>query len=222
MTNEDPTLLDADGRPPVTLGNELLRKLIHMASLGIPIGYKLTDQGTALVVVGGLLVFAILLEYGRMASSTVNYWFIRFVGKMLREEETGSYSGATYLLLASFLSILVFHQDIAVLCLLFLIVGDSTAALVGRRFGKMHVFGKTVEGTLAFITVALVIALFFPAIPAIIRLGGVIVAALAELMPSRVNDNLRIPVVAGSIMEILYVQYLKELPPILIEGGRIL
>ncbi len=191
--------------------NEIRRKGIHFLSAGIPIGYHLTDYPTALWVVGCLLGLAIGVEYIRMSVPTAGLWFQRWFGRMLRGHESKGTSGATYLLLAAFLCILIFHKDIAILCLFFLIFGDGVAALVGKRVGRVRLFGKSLEGTLAFAATGVLISLWFSHIPFTIRLTGAIGAALIELLPMRTSDNLRVPIISGSLMEVMYVQSLRSL-----------
>jgi len=192
--------------------NELKRKSFHFLSAGIPLGYYWTNYDVAIWVIGGLLAVAIVVEYARFYSRRANDLFNRFFGTMLREEEAQSYSGATFLLISSFLVVLLFHRDVAILCLLFLIFGDGMAAIVGKRFGRTRIFNKTLEGTLAFAVTAVTIGFFFTQVPFSIRLTGALVAAVVELLPIRTSDNLRIPILSGSVMEILYVHFLRNLP----------
>lgn len=192
------------------LTNEIKRKGFHFLSAGIPIGYYLTDYNTALWVLGALLGLAVLIEYARLAHTSINRFFHRIFGNMLRDTETFHYSGATYLLISSFLVILVFHKEIAILCLFFLIFGDGFAAIVGKTFGKTKIFSKTLEGTLAFAIAAVGIGFIFNYIPFTIRLTGALVAAIVELLPMRTSDNLRIPIVSGSIMELMLISHLQK------------
>ncbi len=192
-------------------GNEARRKSFHFLSAAIPFGYQLTDYTTAIWVVGCLLGVAMTIEYGRMSSPAIASWFHRIFGRMLRFEESRHASGATYLLLASFLVILVFHKDIAILCLLFLVFGDGVAAMVGKKFGRVRLFGKSLEGSLAFAVTCIAVSFLFLHIPFGIRLTGSLSAAIIELLPMRTSDNLRIPIISGSLMEILYVRALDQL-----------
>ncbi len=193
--------------------HEIRRKLFHFSACAIPAGYYLTDRTTALFVIGSLLGAAVIVEYVRMVHAPFNVLFHRIFGTMLRSEEAERTSGATYLLISSFLVILAFHRDIAVLCLLYLIFGDGIAALVGRRFGTHRIFDKTLEGSLAFLVTCVLISVLLPAVPFWIRLIGAILAAGVELIPMRASDNLRIPIISGSVMELLFVFHLRQHNP---------
>lgn len=201
--------------------NEVKRKGFHFLSAGIPLGYYLTDYRTALWVLGGLLGSAVFIEYARLAHTSVNRFFHKIFGNLLRDTESFHYSGATYLLMSSFLVILVFHKEIAILCLLFLIFGDGFAAIIGKKFGRTKVFTKTLEGTLAFLIVSVGAGFFFGQIPFFIRLAGAFVAAIVELLPMRTSDNLRIPIVSGSVMELMLITYLQRQDTLMESDGTI-
>jgi glycerol-3-phosphate acyltransferase PlsY len=105
---------------------------------------------------------------------------------------------------------MAFHRDIAILTLLYLIIGDGLAAIIGRRYGRRKIFDKSLEGSLAFAGSCVLVSLFFPAVPFWIRLSGVFIATVSELVPMRASDNLRVPIISGSIMEILFISYLRQ------------
>jgi glycerol-3-phosphate acyltransferase PlsY len=75
--------------------------------------------------------------------------------------------------------------------------------VVGRAWGRARLFGKTLEGTAACLLSCAVIALLVPHLP--LRAGwvGAGVAALVELLPIPVDDNLSIPIFSGWAMQAL-------------------
>ena len=73
----------------------------------------------------------IILLYPHFLHSQYKYFF----SKMLREgEANGQITGASWLLLGSLLTIMFFPIHIAVPALIYLTIGDSFAALVGKLF----------------------------------------------------------------------------------------
>lgn len=208
--HEDPRPIGAE--PPIPFIREVQRKVFHFATLVIPVGYYVTDRSTALITIGILLAAAIAAEYARLNHATFARFFGRWFGGMLRKHESSGLSAATFLLISSFLVIMAFHRDIAVLTLLYLIVGDGLAAIVGRRYGRRPVLGKTIEGSLAFAVSGVFVALLFPLIPWWIRLAGVFTATISELLPMRASDNLRVPIISGSVMELLFLAHLRSQP----------
>lgn len=88
--------------------------------------------------------------------------------------------------------------------LLFVAVGDPAAALVGTRFPGPRFWGKSPSGGVAFVAAALAVWAVLCAFGfgqwswAIIV--GAVGAALVELAPLLVDDNLTVPLIAGAVM----------------------
>jgi dolichol kinase len=108
--------------------------------------------------------------------------------------------GSTYFLFSSILAILFFPKPIAIASLLFLILSDTAAAIVGKWIGRVRIFGKTLEGSLAFLLSSLFIIWVYPDLNRFWGSLAALGATLIELLPIRVDDNLTIPLVAGAIM----------------------
>ncbi len=182
-------------------GVEVRRKLIHLATLVIPVGYGLTSQQTVLALLIplslGLLAIDVLRRYHRGLAS---FFRRHFFGKVLREREENALMGSTYFLLSSALIVILFPKEVAIVSLLILIVSDTCAALVGKGIGRIPIFGKTLEGSLAFFFSALLIVWCYPHVN---RFAGGLAAAGAtfvELLPIHMDDNLTIPLTAGAIL----------------------
>ena len=90
-----------------------------------------------------------------------------------------------------------FSKPVAVAALSFLIVGDTVAALVGRAIGRVRIFGKTLEGSLACFAACLVIGWVIPELTWGVTVVGALMATLIELLPIPLDDNLRIPLASG-------------------------
>lgn len=185
---------------------ELKRKAIHLASLVIPVGYYLTPNAWTREWERALLASVILslaIEIFRINHPRARNMFRHFFGELLRNHEEASLLGSTYLLIACLLSIHLFAKPVAVLALSFLIVGDTTAAIVGKSFGRVRLFGKTVEGSLACLLVCFAITRFLPEVPFRAALVGAVVATVFELLPIPLDDNFRIPLSAGFAMDLM-------------------
>ena len=128
----------------------------------------------------------------------------RLFGNMIRRHElAGDWTGATYILLSVCLTVALFTKPIAVAALAFIMVGDTLAALVGRRFGR-HRFGhKSVEGSLACLAGTVAVALVVPGLPLTVGLIGALVAAIAEAIPFGIDDNVTVPLISGASMSIV-------------------
>ena len=187
------------------LASELKRKAIHLASLVIPVGYYLSpdswhrDWERALLA---SVILSLAIEVFRLNHPRTRNLFRHFFGELIRNHEEASLLGSTYLLIACLLSIHLFPKPIAVLALCFLIVGDTVAAIVGKSVGRIRMFGKTLEGSLACLVVCFGITLFLPEVPFHVAIVGAVVATIFELLPIPLDDNFRIPLSAGFAMEL--------------------
>jgi len=180
---------------------EITRKIVHLSTLSIPIGYALTQEETALMILLslflGFLSVDLLRHFHRGIASLFEKYFF---GNVLREREKGTFMGSTYFLFSSILTLLFFPKPIAIASLLILILSDTCAALVGKGVGKIRIYGKTLEGSIAFLLSSLVIVGFYPDLDRLPGILGALGATVVELLPIKVDDNLTIPLVAGGIM----------------------
>jgi len=182
-------------------GVEIKRKLVHLATLVIPVGYELTSKETVLTFLIPLSLCLLAVDLLRRYHSGLASLFRRlFFGRVLREREEHTLMGSTYFLLSSALLLLLFPKTIAIVSLLILTLSDTCAALVGKGIGKIPIFGKTLEGSLAFFCSALLIVWIYPHVN---RFAGTLAAAGAaviELLPIHVDDNFTVPFTAAAIM----------------------
>jgi len=191
----------------VHFASEIKRKSIHLASLAIPIGYYLTPDSWMRIWERALLASVILslaIEVFRLNHPRTRHVFRHFFGELLRNHEEASLLGSTYLLIACLLTIHLFPKPVAVLALMFLILGDTMAAIVGKSIGRIRLIGgKTLEGSIACFLVCFGLTLLMPGVPPLVGLVGALTATVFELLPIPLDDNFRIPLSAGFAMELL-------------------
>lgn len=190
---------------------EIYRKAIHLACLAIPMAYLYLDYEWILILTGSLLAIALATEILRLSMQRAGRVFLTFFGAMLRPGENRSITAATYLFLSCFLCVLLFHKYVAIFALAGFIAGDGMAGLVGKPFGRTPLFNKSAEGFLSCLITVLVMALFFPVLPLLVKLTGALLISVVEVIPMHTNDNIRVPLMAGSMMELLYIIGLKDL-----------
>jgi glycerol-3-phosphate acyltransferase PlsY len=183
------------------------RGLFHMfAGLTIPVATLFLPRMVMIIAVGAVTLIFLLIEVLRWKNPAVNRLFLLILKAVLRKEETSRLTGASYMLIASLLAVSVFQRDIAVLALSFLAVGDPLATIIGRRWGRKRLFGKTLEGDLACLVSCIVIGFVFQqvgvAVPGTIILLGALSATVAQAVSLPINDNLTIPLFAGLIMTV--------------------
>ncbi|MGQ9645927.1 MAG: diacylglycerol/polyprenol kinase family protein [Thermodesulfobacteriota bacterium] len=180
---------------------EITRKIVHLATLVIPLGYALTPKETILVFLVPFFICFLSVDLLRhfipaLASLFRKYFF----GRVLREEEEKRFMGSTYFLFSTILTLLLFPKPIAISSLLILILADTAAALVGKGVGRVRILGKTLEGSMAFFFTALLIVWIYPNLNRFSGSVAALGAAAVEMVPIRLNDNLTIPLTAGAIM----------------------
>jgi dolichol kinase len=181
---------------------ELHRKAIHLSSLVIPIGYYILPEETSRRALLVAALIAIVIEAIRLNEPRIGRLTVGLVGALLREHEKTGLFGSTYLILGSLLCAHSFVKPIVVASVLFVIFGDAAAALVGRAYGRIGIFGKTLEGSLACLVVCFAVGLLVPGIPFKAAAFGALTATVFELFPIPLDDNLRIPLAAGFAMRL--------------------
>ncbi len=182
-------------------GVEIKRKMVHLATLIIPVGYILTSEETVLLFLFPFFLCYLFIDLLRhfhsgMASLFQKYFF----GRVLREEEKRNLMGSTYFLFSSLLTILLFPKSIAIVSLLILILSDTAGALVGKGIGKIKIFKKTLEGSTAFFLCSLLIVWNYPHLNRFSGTLAALGATVIEMLPIHVDDNLTIPIVASVIL----------------------
>ena len=204
---------------------ELLRKAIHLCSLSIPIIYYYITRELAITVLVPLAVFSLAVDLYRYYNPSFGNLFYKLFGFMLREHEKDherkNLNGATYVLIAALLVVIIFPKIIGVTAFAILIIGDIFAALIGRKFGKRKFLAKSLEGTLAFFVTSCIVVLLAPKVEGTIDeyLIGFFAAAVGAVVENIshgwADDNLTIPLAVGFTMWILYILFLPGLELVL-------
>ncbi len=193
---------------------ELIRKSIHLCSLSIPIVYYFITRELAITILIPITLFSVILDFGRHIIPSVGKFFYSSFGFLLRQHEIDSkkknLSGASYVFISALLCVYIFPKIIFITAFATLILSDSAAALIGRRFGKHKFLFKSLEGTIAFFVVASIIVLFTPKVAGlgveylIGFIGGAVAAIAENVSYGWADDNLAIPISMGFTMWFLY------------------
>ncbi len=122
---------------------EIIRKAIHLSiNSFIPLVYLFFNVPkfwmVTLLGIGSVTI--VIIDLGRTRNGWMSKIFGKLFNRMLRSHELeGELTGASYVLIGAFISVVIFPKEIAVLALLFTAFGDTAAALYGRKFG---IYGK--------------------------------------------------------------------------------
>lgn len=179
--------------------SEALRKLIHIAFGFVAISLEYLSYGQALALAAAAIVHNAVI---------FPFVFGRYVSRRERWSDIGIllYPVAVFIVIAIFRDEYV-HVAAAAWCVL--AFGDGCASLVGRNFGKRKWpwnRDKSIIGTVAFIEAGLpaayAICVFMAPRPTLLPLFvnvsfAVLLAALVETLPTRIDDNLTVTFTAA-------------------------
>jgi dolichol kinase len=198
---------------PVTRNTlHIPRRLFHLlGGLGITLIYgPLFDHLTAVHIIGTAACCFFIFEHARIRYPEYNAFFTKIAKPFLRAEEHLKESALLPFIIGVFLTILSFPKAIALASILVLSFCDPLAAIFGILFSKhKNKAGKSFEGSLAFfISSFLVIFLFFHFTSTDINYISLLIVTFVfsilitfvERLPSRLDDNLIIPIASGFIL----------------------
>lgn len=185
------------------------RKLYHLlGGLGLLSLYYLLGRQHALICYGIIITVVLAVDITRLRVPVFNQFIQSRFSSFIRKNEANKITGTAPYVLGIALTLLFYRTDIATAAICFLAFGDVAATAVGERYGRTKISGeKSLEGTLAFVAIAVAVGFLLP-LTGIhlmhgILLAGAIAAAGVELVPLPVNDNLVIPLVSGGVMELI-------------------
>lgn len=204
-------IIDLDWRETAELARptNYTRNLYHAAN-GVFVSWLvlhlLSNEGMVLVA-GSVALLAWTIEVTRRIWPAVNDAAMKVWGKTAHPHELTQLNSGTWIVTAMFIIALLYGNIEACVGVVVCGFGDPAAALIGRKFGRLHIAGgRTLEGTTAFVVVGgaatwLLLALYLPHISAsqgaVIAVLAALCGALAELF-APVDDNLSIPVVSAT------------------------
>lgn len=200
MPNPDASINEAT----LSWKGELYRKGIHLTSLLIPTAFMILNTRAVLTgLMGGLVFFALFDILRFFGNDSIKRFMGMNFGFLLRPREKKSFSGATTIILAGLLVYTFYDVKVAAASMVIIVIGDIFAALIGRTFGRIRVFSKTIEGTTAFIISTAIAVQFVPELGSRVAFIGCLVGAIIELLPLPIDDNITVPMVAGGFMQLV-------------------
>lgn len=179
------------------------RFFLRPVAIIFPIFYFIFDKKTVLVIIGVVTIFFIMVDGVRLFHRRINVLIFKNIPRAFKEKEAGKFSSMTIFLVATFITFLLFQRTIACLAILFIIFGDLLGKFFGLQYGKVKIFNKTLEGSIAFFSACLMAGFIFSHyvnLPAFIWLIGALSATITELLPLGVDDNFSVPIVSASTM----------------------
>jgi dolichol kinase len=208
--------LRAGGRVAVALvtvvrPTNYARSVFHCgsAAVGLFTVAFLPSHTGILIIAIAFATYAWSMEIGRRVFPGLNDWLMRAYSRVSHPHERYTVNSATWYATALVLLALFATRPATMASLAVLGVADPVAALVGRRWGT-HILraGRSLEGTLAFIVTGSIVAALALLLAGGLSAGRVagfallsgVAGALAELVATRVDDNLTIPAAVGGVL----------------------
>jgi dolichol kinase len=194
--------------------HELGRKAIHLTFVLLPLQmlydvlpWPRTNAHFRLFLLALGIVF-LAIDWLRVHDRRFRVLFRHFFSGMLREHEAVTLLGSSYLVLAAIIAVSVFPRPVAAAALGFTILGDAVAAMVGKGWGRIPLYGKTLEGALAGLAACVAWGALVHAatgLPWDVVIAGALTASLIELLPIPMDDNLGMTLMAAFAMHFLWM-----------------
>jgi dolichol kinase len=190
----------------VARGREMPRKTLHLTTSVVPLalwmGLSQRTVAAALILLFGI---ACAVELARRRSVAVASRFDATVGAMLREHEvTRGITGATWLLAAFALTVLVAPLPAAIAATWAGAIGDGSAAIVGSAWRRARGgAGKSAAGSVACVITTAVGAWWLAGFGAVVALTLGLVAASVERPSVALDDNVRVTIGVAMVAALL-------------------
>lgn len=180
---------------------EIFRKSIHIVGFVVPfmaIAFGITVAALFVITLSALYCIS---EYLRLKGR--NFPILTALTSLaMRTSHSGEardrfVKAPLYFAGGILASLIVFADPFNYVAIAVVTLGDGTAAIVGRLYGRTKIpySQKTVEGTLAGLVFAFAGSLLF--VSPMIALAAASVGMLVELLSWRISDNLTVPLLAG-------------------------
>lgn len=185
----------------------LPRSFFHACSgVLIVLSSELLAHETLLAIAASFAAVGWLLEGTRRIRPAWNRVLMRLFRPVAHSHEAHGVNSSTWYATAWLLLLATTSVNAANVGVLALAFGDPIAGLVGRKLGRRKLLAnKTVEGSIAFLLATTTIGATYLAWLSGVTIGAALataalaglVGAVAELLSTRVDDNLSVPVLAG-------------------------
>lgn len=195
----------------IELDFEIKRKLFHLSSLVVPFFYLLLSQLVMLprltMIIVLVIVTAVILyvDISRHYNLKVKDAVDNIFSVIMRQRElsgTFALSGMSYFFMGTLLVVALFPRGLAITAMLVLILADTVAALVGMKYGEKLKNGKSWMGSVAFMSVSVLVSILcyftigYATTFLVILLSSAFTTAAEFYACSwRVNDNILIPLI---------------------------
>ena len=188
----------------LTYYQEIYRKIFHIASCAtLAIFFWYFGKEVLLPWILTVALLFPILDYLRKYIPIIQNISLKLFGIITRPHEHLGISGASWVLIGSGITAYLFNEKVVIIALLIMAFSDSSAALIGIKFGTTRLFNKSLEGSLAFFITTYIIIILLSSPSFILLLIASIISTIVELFSTqKFNDNILIPVVIAFILDL--------------------
>jgi dolichol kinase len=179
------------------------RKLWHFASGAVVVAALFLFEPSklwAILILAAGLALMLVIDLARFFSRRGKKFFWKYLGFLTSEKEKRGPTTSLYYAASLLLCVIIFPTYAAIGGVISLAAGDPMAAIVGRRFGKLRIGGKSLEGMLVNMIVTFgLVYIFVRSVP--VAAAGAVAGAVAEMLEiPYLDDNITVPLAAGGAM----------------------
>ena len=180
---------------------EILRKLFHLSTCIFALMLLYFGKNICIPIFLSQAIIFFTLDFLRLKNRRIQKLYNIFFGIVTKNYEENQITSASYVFLSLIIVTIIFEVQIASSALLIMSLSDPIASLIGRAYGEFHIFGKSLEGSIAFFIVSVVILYSFN-FPSDTVLYVSVLSTLVELFSDRfhVDDNLSVPITVSILL----------------------
>jgi dolichol kinase len=196
-------------------GTNVYRIFYHLLGLLIPVGYYwiVKDKKDIFIIIFILFSLFFIGDIIRLNFRKFNQFVTSVLKRFMKREEAQRFSGSSYYLFACSICIFFYPKIIAITAIIFLCIGDPSASIIGRLFGRIRLFrgDKSLEGSLTMLVTNSIIGYLL--LGPFVGIIGAISSTLIEMFPFHllfpnhykwIDDNATIPIFSGLVMFLIY------------------
>ncbi|MDF1536680.1 MAG: hypothetical protein P1S46_09290 [bacterium] len=191
--------------------SEIPRTFFHIVGgISLACAAWFPDPPTNQIVLGLIFAASVAGEIGRLTFPGLNRLTLAVAGSVMRPGEKKGLSGLPAFTGGVFAAFLLFPKPVALAALVPLLFGDRAGLLVGKGVGRIRMWGKTLEGSLACLVVSflvyILLAWSWPGVfgyPRGVLFTAALVGTMAEAMPRPFDDNITIPIAVGIFLTLV-------------------
>ncbi len=146
---------------------------------------------------------AVIVELARRTNKSAGELFSRCFGALTRPTERKAITGATFLAFVCLVAVALLSRSAAIATMWCATVGDPLATVAGRLWRLANAYkvdeqnAKTLVGSVTCVVTSFLGVSMLAGYSPVAALLIAVAAAVAEAIPSEIDDNLRVAAAAG-------------------------